>query len=191
MQRRLRDQVALTQFWWAHTRRRMNAEFHLRHARTGRNPRVHGWPNVEATDLEVGDDFLLWSVYQRTLISGWGRIRIGDRVFINTGVVLFSAHEIVIEDDVAIANECYITDTNSHGVEGRKPYSGTVTIGRGSWVGARSIVLPGVTIGSRVLVGAGSVVTRDCPDDTLVAGNPARVVRKLEYPDGVVRAWTD
>ena len=52
-------------------------------------------------------------------------------------------------------------------------------------------VLPGVTIGRRVVVAAGSVVTRDVPDDVLVAGNPARVVRELTYPDQCQRAWHD
>ena len=53
------------------------------------------------------------------------------------------------------------------------------------------MVLPGVTIGKRVLVAAGAVVTRDVPDDVLVAGNPARVVRALTYPPGCRRAWHD
>jgi acetyltransferase-like isoleucine patch superfamily enzyme len=66
-----------------------------------------------------------------------------------------------------------------------------VRIGDGSWIGARAIILPGVTIGRRCLVAAGAVVSKDVPDDTLVAGNPARVVRELVYPAGVTRAWYD
>jgi hypothetical protein len=66
-----------------------------------------------------------------------------------------------------------------------------VRIGSGSWIGARAMILPGVTIGSRVMVAAGAVVTRDVPADSLVAGNPGRVVRKLNYPDGCLRAWHD
>jgi tetrahydrodipicolinate N-succinyltransferase len=53
------------------------------------------------------------------------------------------------------------------------------------------MILPGVSIGSRVMVAAGSVVTRDVPDDSLVAGNPGRVIRTLKYPDGCLRAWHD
>ena len=67
----------------------------------------------------------------------------------------------------------------------------TVTIGNGVWIGARAIILPGVTIGDRALVAAGAVVTRDVPADTLVGGNPARVIRELIYPEGVNRAWHD
>jgi acetyltransferase-like isoleucine patch superfamily enzyme len=180
------------QWWYAYAKQRANAAWHLRALKqVGIQPVVGGWPKVEATDMEVGDHFKVWSSYRRTLISGWGRIRVGDRVFINSGTVLFSVKEITIEDDVAIANEVYITDTNSHGVEGKPCVDAPVRIGRGSWIGARAIILPGVTIGSRVLVAAGAIVSRDVPDDTLVAGNPAVPVRTLQYPEGVVRAWYD
>ncbi len=99
--------------------------------------------------------------------------------------------EVVIEDAVAISNEVYICDSNSHGLAGQPPYEAPVRIGRGSWIGARAMILPGVQIGSRVMVAAGSVVTRDVPDDSLVAGNPARVLKKLDYPEGCLRAWHD
>ena len=74
---------------------------------------------------------------------------------------------------------------------GRPHRQAPITIGDGCWIGARAIILPGVTLGRRVLVAAGAVVTRDVPDDSLVAGNPARVVRSLEYPPGCKRAWHD
>jgi maltose O-acetyltransferase len=139
--------------------------------------------------MVVGDHFKIWSGHRKTLISGWGRIRIGDRVFVNSGVVLFSAKAVTIGNDVAIANEAYLMDTDSHGVEGRPVKEAPIVIGDGSWIGARAIILPGDTIGRRCLVAAGAVVSRDVPDDTLVAGNPAREVRTLVYPDGVTRAW--
>lgn len=188
---RVRHDWAMSQFWWAHRKRRLAADWHLRGATVGPNATVHGWPRVDATDLVVGAEFRIWSVYRRTFITGWGRMRFGDRCFVNSGVVLNSVLEIVVEDDVAIANEAYITDTNSHGTEGRPPKVEPVRIGRGSWVGARAIILPGVTIGPRCVVAAGAVVSRDVPADSLVAGNPAQVVRPLVYPDGCVRAWQD
>jgi maltose O-acetyltransferase len=104
---------------------------------------------------------------------------------------VMSVLEVTIGNDVAIANEAYIMDTDSHGVEGRPVKNAPVRIGDGSWIGARAIILPGVTIGKRCLVAAGAVVSRDVPDDTLVAGNPAQVVRDLVYPEGVTRAWYD
>ena len=66
-----------------------------------------------------------------------------------------------------------------------------VRIGANAWVSFDVCILPGVTIGRRCLVAAGAVVSKDVPDDTLVAGNPARVVRELVYPAGVTRAWYD
>lgn len=160
-------------------------------ARVGRRAHVLGWPTVDATDLEIGDDVKIWSGHRQTLISGHGRLRIGARVFVNCGTVLLSVKEIVIGDDVAFANEVYVIDSNSHGLEGGPHVEAPVRIGDGTWLGARAMVLPGVTIGKRVMVAAGAVVTRDVPDDVLVAGNPARVVRALTYPPGCRRAWHD
>ena len=193
LRQRLRHPVLEAQWWWAYGRQRVNAELRLRGAKhVGALPTILGTPRVDATDLEVGDFFKIWSVHGRqTLITGWGRIRIGDRVFVNSGVIIMSVIEVTIGDDVAIANEAYLTDTDSHGVEGRPVKNKPIRIGDGSWIGARAIILPGVTIGRRCLVAAGAVVSRDVPDDTLVAGNPAQVVRQLVYPEGVTRAWHD
>lgn len=152
---------------------------------------VLGTPIVECDDLEIGDRFQIWSAHRQTLVSGSGRIRIGNGVFINAGAVVYSEVAISIGDDVALANEVYVMDTSSHGIEGRDPKAAAVSIGAGTWVGARAIVLPGVTIGRRVVVGAGAVVSRDVPDDVLVAGNPAKVVRALSYPPHCMRAWHD
>lgn len=160
-------------------------------AKVGSNPVVIGRPIIDAPDLEIGDRFMIWSAHRQTLLSGPGRIRIGNGVFINAGSVVYSELAVTIGDDVALANEVYLMDTPSHGIEGRQPEPAAVVIGAGSWVGARAIVLPGVTIGSRVVVGAGSVVTRDVPDDVMVAGNPARVIRPLTYPPLCRRAWHD
>ena len=186
------ERVAVAQWWSTVLRRRSRAAWFLRSARSvGSWPAVIGSPLVTASDLTIGDQLLLWSSYLKTNIGGTGEIRIGDRCFINGGVVLYSVAAITIGDDVALANEVYITDTNSHGIEGGEVYEAPVRVGSGTWVGARSMIMPGVSIGSRVLVAAGSVVTRDVPDDVLVAGNPARVVRQLTYPAGCLRAWHD
>ena len=188
VERRRRD----ARYLWAYRRQHASARWHLRHCTSvGIQATVLGNPTVDATDMVAGDHFKIWSGHRKTLITGWGRIRIGDRVFINSGTVLFSVVEVVIGNDVAIANEAYLMDSDSHGVEGRGVKEAPIHIGDGSWIGARAMILPGVTIGSRCLVAAGAIVSRDVPDDTLVAGNPARVVRDLVYPEGVTRAWHD
>ena len=175
---------------WAYRKQRLAADWYLRKvARVGAEATVLGKPIVDGTDLEVGDNFKIWSGHRQTLITGWGRIRIGDRVFVNSGAVVFSVLEVTIGDDVALANEAYVMDSDSHGIEGRPVKNAPVRIGDGSWIGARAIILPGVTIGRRCLIAAGAVVSKDVPDDTLVAGNPAKVVRQLVYPEGVTRAW--
>ena len=192
LRQRLQHPVLEAQWWWAYGRQRANAEWILRHAKyVGAQPTALGPAKVNATDLEIGDHFKIWCAHRLTLITGWGRIRIGDRVFINSGTVVMSVLEVTIGNDVALANEVYIMDSDSHGVEGRPVKNAPVRIGDGSWIGARAIILPGVTIGRRCLIAAGAIVSRDVPDDTLVAGNPARVVRELVYPDGITRAWHD
>lgn len=159
--------------------------------KVGSNPVVLGTPVVDAPDLEIGDGFRVWSAHRQTLITGPGRIRIGNDCFVNAGAIIYSELAVTLGNDVALANEVYVMDTPSHGIEGRNPEPKPVVIGDGTWVGARAIVLPGVTIGKRVAVGAGAVVTKDVPDDVLVAGNPARVVRPLNYPPLCQRAWHD
>jgi acetyltransferase-like isoleucine patch superfamily enzyme len=180
-------------FYWVYGKQRATADWHLRHCTSvGVQATILGHPTVDATDMIVGDHFKIWSGPNRkTLVTGWGKLRIGDRVFLNTGVFVSCVHEITIGNDVAIANDVYLTDSDSHGVEGRKVREAPIRIGDGAWIGARAIILPGVTIGSRALVAAGAVVTRDVPNDTLVGGNPARLIRELIYPDGVTKAWHD
>jgi acetyltransferase-like isoleucine patch superfamily enzyme len=188
LERRRRE----ARYYWDYGRQRANAQWTLRHCtRVGVEATVLGRATVDATDMVAGDHFKVWSGHRRTLITGWGRIRIGDRVFVNSGAVIFSTVEVTLGDDVAIANEAYLTDSDSHGVEGRPAKEAPIRIGAGSWVGARAMILPGVTVGTRCLIAAGAIVSKDVPDETLVAGNPARVVRQLHYPEGVRRAWHD
>jgi len=188
----LRTRATVAHWYAAEYRMRAWAKWSLRRTSVvGRKAVVLGNPKVDATDLEVGESFKVWSGHRKTVISGWGRIRVGDRVFVNCGTVIISVEEVVIGDDVAFANEVYVMDSNSHGVEGRPHVQAPVRIGDGTWLGNRAMVLPGVTIGKRVVVAAGAVVTRDVPDDTMVAGNPAQVVRSLSYPSGCRRAWHD
>jgi acetyltransferase-like isoleucine patch superfamily enzyme len=186
----LRRRVEEAKWWYAIGKQSLHSDWQLRKVKSvGAHPVVLGRPRIDATDLVVGDDFSVWSAHRQTLITGWGRIRFGDRCFVNSGSIVFSACEVTIGDDVALANEVYLMDSDSHGVEGRLVKEQPVRIGNGTWVGARAIILPGVSIGRRCLIAAGTVVSKDVPDDTLVAGNPARALRTLEYPVGVTRAW--
>jgi acetyltransferase-like isoleucine patch superfamily enzyme len=111
-------------------------------------------------------------------------VRIGDRCLIGRGSGIVGHLSIEIGDDVWTGHHVYVTDQN-HGYEDVDvPISRQVMperpvrVGSGSWLGHGSIVLPGATIGRHVVVAAGSVVTGDVPDFSVVAGVPARVIRR-------------
>lgn len=116
-------------------------------------------------------------------------IRLGDRVFINSYSELSAVGSIELEEDVMIAPGCFITD-NSHSFNhtGSSPreqpveYLGPVKIGKGSWIGAHTVVIGHVTIGQHTIVAANSFVNKDLPDYVVAAGAPARVVKRFN-PD--------
>jgi acetyltransferase-like isoleucine patch superfamily enzyme len=159
----------------------------LRGIDVGTTPMVWGKPMIEASNLCIGDEFLLHSKLRTTRIAGKGAIRIGDRVFINHGSTITARQSVAIGNDVALAEDVFVLDSSGHGIEGGAVEAKPVVIENGAWVGMRSIILPGVTVGHRSIIAAGSVVTKDVPSESVVAGNPARHVRDLVYPEGVDR----
>ena len=110
-------------------------------------------------------------------------IRLGQRAFINYNCVFLDCAAIEIGDDLQMAPAVQLytalhpldAETRRSGLESARP----IRIGNDVWIGGGAIVLPGVTIGDRSVIAAGSVVTRDVPPDMLVAGNPARPLRQL------------
>lgn len=114
-----------------------------------------------------------------------GTLAIGDRVFINQGATITATLSIEIGDDTRIGDFAAIYDSDHHPVEqGAEVRRAPVSIGRNVWIARAATVLPGVTIGDHAVVAAGAVVTDDVPARTLVAGNPARVIRTLHAEDG-------
>lgn len=112
------------------------------------------------------------------------RLTIGDNVMINIRCHFDLNDKITIGAHTSLGHEVMIL-TASHvlGPRGRRAGALTtkpVIIGEGAWIGARSVILPGVTIGAGSIVAAGAIVNRDVPPDTLVAGVPARPIRQLE-----------
>lgn len=110
-------------------------------------------------------------------------IIIGSNVFINYNCVMLDGAYIRIGDNVKIGPACQIY-TPHHPIdhiERRECQESAfpVTIGEDTWLGGGCIICPGVTIGRRCIIGAGSVVVHDIPDDSLAAGNPAVVKRRL------------
>ena len=116
-------------------------------------------------------------------------VSIGNRVLIGRGSGIVGHLSIVIEDDVWTGHHVYITDQNHGYADVDRPISlqtqpeRPVRIGAGSWLGHGTVVLPGVTIGRHVAIGAQSVVTKDLPDFCVAVGNPARVIRIRDEND--------
>lgn len=104
------------------------------------------------------------------------KLQIGNGVFLNQGVGIGCASHVIIEDETMISEMTTITDTDWHGIDGKKPKVEPVSIGKHVWIGFKCAILKGVTIGDYSIVGAGSVVTHSVPSNTIVAGNPARQV---------------
>lgn len=125
---------------------------------------------------------LLSESFESTLV-------IGDRVQINVEVHLDYTGGLTLADEVLIS-EGVIVYTHSHGHDPKsRPAAMPLVVGRGAWIGARAIVLPGVArIGERAIVGAGALVTREVPAGAIVAGNPARIIGERAAEFGVERS---
>ena len=111
-------------------------------------------------------------------------IRVGKRFFANFGLTVLDEAFVTIGDDcfvgpgVHIYTACHSTNPAERAT--RKEWAEPVTIGNNVWIGGNVTILPGVTIGDNCTIGAGSVVTHDIPADTISAGNPAKVIKKLK-----------
>jgi acetyltransferase-like isoleucine patch superfamily enzyme len=166
----------------------------------GRGWRFYGVPILQkhrGSTLLIGDGLQLRSIPQSNALGPFHPVilstrRAGARLVIGrgfgmTGGTICAEESITIGDDVWVGGNCTITDTDFHPLrlEDRlaRPLDGAtapVRIEDGAFIGMQSLILKGVTIGARSVIGAGSVVTRDIPPGVIAAGNPARVIRPLE-----------
>ncbi|MDO4903046.1 MAG: sugar O-acetyltransferase, partial [Limosilactobacillus sp.] len=115
--------------------------------------------------------------------TDYGRnIKLGKNIFINSGVMFTDLGGIEIEDNVLIGPKANIISVN-HPLDPAKRRGlefKPVKIKRNAWIGANATIVPGVTVGENAVVGAGAVVTKDVPDNTVVAGVPAKVIKTIE-----------
>ena len=115
-------------------------------------------------NIEVGENF--FANYNLTVLDV-ARVRIGANAQIAPNVSIYTAGHPIHPD------------SRNSGYE----YGIDVTIGDNVWLGGNACVMPGVTIGNNVVIGAGSVVTKDIPDNVIAVGNPCRVVREITEAD--------
>lgn len=162
-----------------------NARIRLRGATSlGRRVTLRGRPAVTNEGrMTIGDRVRLVSTVATlelvTLPSG--HLDIGDNVFINFGSSLVSSASVRIGDDVLIGTHVTVMDCDFHRVED-KAWDTTgepIVIEDRVWLGNRSMILKGVRVGHDAVVAAGSIVTEDVEPRTLVAGVPAKLVRRF------------
>lgn len=107
-------------------------------------------------------------------------VKLGNNVVVMNNVLFMSAGGITIDDNVLVAANAQLISNNhdlhNHQILICKP----VHLKRNCWVGAGATILPGVTVGENAVVGAAAVVTHDVPDNAVVVGNPARVIKMIE-----------
>ena len=139
---------------------------------------------------------IICSSAQPVNISCWsskqhqGKISIGDYVLISPGVKIASAEKISIGNNCMFAAEAYISDCDWHGVYNRtRPFrcSDKVTIEDNVWVGFRSIIGKGITVGENSIIAAGSVVIDDVPSNTIVGGNPAKKIKTIDAKKRMIK----
>jgi len=167
--------------------------FRYRCASVGRRLQLEGAvPQIIGNGrIVVGDDFRVgtrntWVVGFK--VSEGAELTIGNRVSINYQTVISVAKRVTIGDHVMIAGNAQIFDNISHPLSPARRLryesftldeAAPVTIGNNVWIGGGAIIMRGVTIGENSVIAAGSIVTRDVPPNTLVGGNPARILRDI------------
>lgn len=116
---------------------------------------------------------------------GWN-IELGERVFFNFNCIVLDVCPVKIGDYTLFGPGVQVL-TPMHPLDPelrrKQEYGKPIQIGSDVWVGAGALILPGVRIGSKTVIGAGSVVTRDIPDEVFAAGNPCRVIRPISAAD--------
>lgn len=147
--------------------------------------------NIEAIVKEECDLFAELgneSIVIPPLMVDYGRhTHIGDHCFVNMDCIFLDVNTITLEEDVMVgprvsfytAGHPTDPDIRREGLEFGLP----IRVKKGSWIGGNAVLLPGVTVGENAIVAAGAVVTRDVPDNAIVGGNPAKVIRYIDETD--------
>ncbi|HEM3688430.1 TPA: acyltransferase [Streptococcus suis] len=126
--------------------------------------------------------------YTRVNFYGNGKLSFGDGCYIGQRNSFLVGDNITIENGVLMASDiCIISENHAMdplseiGYGGQPLIIAPVTIKEGCWIGEKVVILPGITIGKKSIIGAGSIVTRSVPDYCVAVGNPARVVKTFDF----------
>ncbi|ABS40490.1 sugar O-acetyltransferase [Clostridium botulinum] len=129
---------------------------------------------------KVGDNFSIKPTFHCDYGSN---IYVGENFFANYDCIILDVCKVTIGDNCMLAPRvCIYTATHPLDAETRisgLEYGKPVVIGDNVWIGGNSVIVPGVTIGNNVVVAAGSIVVNDIPDNVVVAGNPAKIIKHL------------
>ncbi|MBQ7529365.1 sugar O-acetyltransferase [bacterium] len=106
-------------------------------------------------------------------------IKMGKNVFANHGLTVMSIGTIIIEDGVMFGPEVGLFTVNHEPKNIRVIMTKEIHVKRNAWIGARVNILPGVTIGENAIIGTGSVVTKDIPDNCVAVGVPAKIIKEI------------
>lgn len=143
----------------------------VKDAEIGEGCRIHDQVNLYKCKIGKNTKIDAYVYVEQDVVIG-SNCKIRPFVFIPTGVT--------IEDDVFIGPNVTFTNDKYPQTHGNWKLIPT-RVERGASIGANTVILPGITIGEKAVVGAGSVVTKDVPPHSIVAGNPARLMSRVEY----------
>ncbi len=117
--------------------------------------------------------------------TGFSNLIIGDNCFLGNEVMIDLAGKVILEDHVTVSNRAFILTHTNVGYKNHplQKHIAKVTLKvhlkRGCFIGVGSIIFPGIIVGRKAVVGAGSVVTKNIPDKTIVVGSPAKIIKKI------------
>jgi acetyltransferase-like isoleucine patch superfamily enzyme len=159
------------------------SEMHQRIAsdvKMGKGVRIYAFANLYG--CEIGDEVKIGTFVEIQKGAKIGkRCKISSHTFVCEGVIL--EDEVFVGHNVTFINDLYPRATNIDGeLQTEADWACVPTlVKRGASIGSGAVLLCGITVGERAIIGAGSVVTKNVPPHTIVAGNPARVIRTLHH----------